>query len=646
MNERPTNKISRGLRRLAGDVPTRTPRMQRIEHPTRSLDTLSQDFEVKSLKTVTFVVESRSNPSNERGAALVEIQGLDKEGIRRNIPGWAYVSARVGEYHYLETHEDTQTAVTKFEINIPEPIVQLKLVGHVWKKDVDTEIIGSIKMLTDVNGPIEFTETARPLEKRADKYAEKIEVPVGASEIDIRLPVYGGKSDARVPFQIQYFDDDDQLMLPESRMPQHQRYGSIELSEIKASATSIAELTIPVPSKAKTLRIAGVDWSSNTPTILDNANVAFRYNPQSVAQQFLEELQAEDRLVVIDTTAPPVGHATLSLRPNNLAKAWSRLGTKVVFLPFSTIQDQEPRPFRNILQVSRADFDFVKGWLVENRTGDMNTYVCSSYPSHVALTLIDSFNARGWNTVYECRDDMEEFNRVGYSKWYHPQLERRVVEKAGQVTAVSYSLANKLKSLTLTSRGVTVTPNGVNTETIEAGASLRTAAIAENRRTSKVFGYVGHLTDAWFDWDLIISAALKRTEYKFEIIGHGKPDHISLPSNVNYLGAKSHEELPAIVSGWRAGLIPFMDSPLTRSVDPNKIYEYYAWGLPCISAEMGSVRDYPQAIVYSGLDEFLAALDFQTQRTVKESDLSEIEEFLKHCSWDNRALQTSNLFFG
>src|SRR5699024_6754048 len=321
------------------------------------------------------------------------------------------------------------------------------------------------------------------------------------------------------------------------------------------------------------------------------------------------------------------------------------LGIKIIFLPFSTIQDQKSIPHENILQIDRSDFEPIKIWLLENRFGKNNTYVCSSFPSNEAISLVDSFNIRGWNTVYECRDDMEEFNRVGYSKWYHPHLERRVIEQARKVTAVSQPLARKLKSTTRKHVDVKITPNGVSDETIESGAKLRTESVAAKRAASVKIGYVGHLTEAWFDWNMLAYAANQRPDYVFEIVGHGKPEHLSLPSNIVYLGPKSHSELPEIVSEWRAGLIPFVASPLTRSVDPNKIYEYYAWGIPCVSAQMGNVRDYPLASVYSNREEFVHAIDKYCTHNLSSADLDVVEEFLAQCSWTARARQTSELFF-
>ena len=151
-------------------------------------------------------------------------------------------------------------------------------------------------------------------------------------------------------------------------------------------------------------------------------------------------------------------------------------------------------------------------------------------------------------------------------------------------------------------------------------------------------GYVGHLTDSWFDWPLIEEAASRLPHITFEIIGHGAPDNLSLPANVKMLGAKSHDELPEIVAGWKVALIPFKDLPLTRSVDPNKIYEYFAWGLRCVSAPMGLVHEYPSTWVYRTADEFVDSIREAVETKMSDRELYTLDEFVQTASWDDRAV--------
>ncbi|KHS52735.1 hypothetical protein [Brevibacterium linens] len=648
MTDRPLIKVSRTLRKATRHQTGRNHKFPPIEHPRQEISKLAVTFEVEPGDLVSIAVESRCSSTSPEadGAGLLEIRAIDRNGLRTNIPGWAYMSSRVGEYHYLNTQGDDELALTQFKIRVPDQVNRIELYGHRWKRNIDTEIIGTVLVSRNHTGPILHTSTGKPLPVSAEYYREELEVPSHAGTASIRVPVRGGEKASNVPFSFEFSGEEGRPTLPQTQLPQHKEYGPISMANIQPRQEGVAEFRIPIPEGAKTIAVQGIAWFNSTPTIMENASIDFLPRDTEYIRRFLADLKPTDQLILIDTTAPPVGHDTLSLRPNNLALAWAESGIKVIFLPFSTIQDESPLPVGGILQLDRKQLPAVKHWLLENRHGPNNVYVCSSFPDHSAVTLVDMFNANGWNTVYECRDDMEEFNRVGYSKWYNPQFERRVLESVKYVTAVSVFLAAKLQSISTKDIPVTVTPNGVNRELIELSTHLRSDEVLYRRKDSKIFGYVGHLTDAWFDWDLLIRSATARPNYFFEIVGHGKPDYVTLPSNVKYLGPKPHSELIDIVSNWRAGLIPFVDSALTRSVDPNKIYEYYAWGLPCISAPMGSVDSYPCATVYNNQDEFIAALDEIISHSMLSNDLELIEVFLEECSWAARARQTTNILFG
>ena len=106
-------------------------------------------------------------------------------------------------------------------------------------------------------------------------------------------------------------------------------------------------------------------------------------------------------------------------------------------------------------------------------------------------------------------------------------------------------------------------------------------------------GYFGHLTEKWFDWESLIWIAQQRPDHRLEIIGHGAPDDIQLPSNIVLLGPKIHPEICEIAKEWHVGIIPFRVGRLADGVDPIKIHEYFALGLSVVSFRMPQTEDYP-----------------------------------------------------
>ncbi|HUU89932.1 MAG TPA: glycosyltransferase [Phycisphaerae bacterium] len=81
-------------------------------------------------------------------------------------------------------------------------------------------------------------------------------------------------------------------------------------------------------------------------------------------------------------------------------------------------------------------------------------------------------------------------------------------------------------------------------------------------------------------------------------------------STIQIHGRKPYEDLPAYCRCFDVGLIPFKINELTKAVNPIKLREYLAAGLPVVSTPL------PEVAAYDGLvgiahtpDETVAALE-------------------------------------
>jgi glycosyltransferase involved in cell wall biosynthesis len=63
--------------------------------------------------------------------------------------------------------------------------------------------------------------------------------------------------------------------------------------------------------------------------------------------------------------------------------------------------------------------------------------------------------------------------------------------------------------------------------------------------------------------------------------------------NVHLLGRKPHDQLAAYCKGFDVGLIPYRIDERMRFVNPIKLREYLAAGLPVVSTAVPEVRRYP-----------------------------------------------------
>lgn len=97
---------------------------------------------------------------------------------------------------------------------------------------------------------------------------------------------------------------------------------------------------------------------------------------------------------------------------------------------------------------------------------------------------------------------------------------------------------------------------------------------------TRVLGFFGMLAD-WIDWGLVEAVAAACPDWTLEFVGPGAaPDRLRAIPNIRFRPAVPYAELPRAVTHWRAAWIPFEVSTLTRGVNPLKLREYLAAGLP------------------------------------------------------------------
>lgn len=620
--------------------------VQDLEVLKRPLAGTSIQESVSPGQKISLFVETISD-DDRPNIALVAFRFLDNDGNVLELPGWSHYSKAVGHYAYISPSDGGRPVQDCWSFVVPPNAVSFEAEGRQWKKGTTTSILGEFIYQDVSTGVSAFRyPSGAPAVVSSREFKQTIALDPSERMLSLSatyVPSVELKSVA--PLCIRFMDCNGQELLGFSDLPQNPAFGSfVGLPAGPAKETEF-NCTIEVPKGAASLEMKGMDWGKSQADILGPFERGDASEEAFSIESFIKQLGVETPLLVIDTTAPPLGHETLALRPNNLAAAYSRAGIGVVFIPFGSLRGYPARVSERLAQVPRTEFDHLIEVVVQERGSENSTFICSSFPSIQSITAVQRLKSAGWNTVYECRDDMEEFNRVGYSKWYDPQLERQMLRMVDTVVSVSTALDDKLVSLYPSLGRHFVIPNAVNKHVIETTKELRTPQVTAQRNSSGKVGYVGHLTESWFDWPLVIEAAKRLPDVDFEIVGHGMPQSVKLPGNVDYLGPKSHEELRPIVQTWKVGLIPFADIPLTRSVDPNKIYEYFAWGLRCVSAPMGMVHEYPSTWVYRGVDEFVECIESALTSELTDVEVKELTSFLASASWDDRAremLETIN----
>ncbi len=242
--------------------------------------------------------------------------------------------------------------------------------------------------------------------------------------------------------------------------------------------------------------------------------------------------------------------------------------------------------------------------------------------------------------LYYCVDEFSEFS--GYDREAIQRLERRLIERCDVVVTTAGHLQDAKSKLHPNTHLVT---HGVSYEHF-ARACDDTVQIPQAMHGTRapVFGFFGMIAD-WIDLDLIAELARRRPEWSFVLLGQQSTsiDACADLSNVHLLGRVPFDALPGYCKAFDVGLIPFRINRLTLHVNPIKLREYLAAGLPVVSTDLPEVRRYrPHVHIGRSLDEFEKACERALQeRTDHHRELRQAA--VRNETWRDKVEQLSAL---
>src|ERR1700686_240292 len=203
-----------------------------------------------------------------------------------------------------------------------------------------------------------------------------------------------------------------------------------------------------------------------------------------------------------------------------------------------------------------------------------------------AESLIEMLRAE--LVVYHCVDDIAA--QAGIDGASFRAAEERFAKRADLVLASAPALAERMRAL---SDNVMEAPNVADTalfaQALEEGpVDPALAALAHPRVV-----FTGAIVSTKLDLPLLVELARARPSWSFALVGPVGPGDpradismLSAEPNIHLLGRRSYRELPAVLRGADAGLIPYARNQLTGSIFPMKVYEYLAAGLPVVSTPL------------------------------------------------------------
>jgi len=304
-------------------------------------------------------------------------------------------------------------------------------------------------------------------------------------------------------------------------------------------------------------------------------------------------------------------------RPTLRGKDMARAGNKLVSFFRSVQQVQE-----NIYVISPLAIPFHSSPFVNaaNRillTSQVKHYqnklkfdhpVVWTFAPNVADILFD-FGGKLY--LYYITDDFTQF--TGHPAKMIDRQESTLMRRCNVLIASADYLAGKKAE---SGRQINLVTHGVEYHHFATALSKVSSELPAdmNGIAHPVIGFYGEIND-WIDLETMAEIARRRPDWSLVLLGRiavevGDIRYLTNLPNVHWLGQKKFADLPGYCSAFDVALIPMKLDELTLSVNPLKLREYLAAGLPVVSAPLPEVLNYADCVKFATTaEEYIAQIE-------------------------------------
>jgi glycosyltransferase involved in cell wall biosynthesis len=238
--------------------------------------------------------------------------------------------------------------------------------------------------------------------------------------------------------------------------------------------------------------------------------------------------------------------------------------------------------------------------------------------------------------VYYCVDDFLDYPRVNHADW--AVMEAQLLRDIDALVITSKKLAEKR----LTECPILHLPHGVDFEHFHEAAET---AVPEPRMEGirrPIVGFMG-LLSPWVDLTNIAHLADAFPQCSFVLLGRSEVSLRPLAGrpNIHCLGWVPYAELPRYARYFDVGLISFIHNRMTKAINPLKLMEYFALGLPVLASRIPELEHMPGPLrLATSRDEFRAGLD-EILTGLPGSYREDAQAVAQQNTWDARVEQLS-----
>jgi len=301
-------------------------------------------------------------------------------------------------------------------------------------------------------------------------------------------------------------------------------------------------------------------------------------------------------------------------RPQQLMKSFSQLQIPCYYLnnPFLS------RPQKGIKQINPFLYVFndvdVRPFLKKTRP-----VVYFIHPDHIetikqyrpALLVFDTVDEPSGEFIHLARN-------------YH-----RALKNADVVLATSEKLYNMASAV---NPHTYLVPNGCDYEYFSQAAGRNLPVPDEMKNLPRpIIGYMGAVA-SWCDLKLVESLAAVFSDSSIVMLGPlYNVSTVPERPNLHWLGHIPYERLVNYVQLFDVGIIPFKLSSMVEAVNPIKMWEYLAAGIPVVSTAFPEAQKYGELVLCSA-DE---AAFMRNIRHALEGNNPDLRARRMHLAWNN-----------
>jgi len=310
---------------------------------------------------------------------------------------------------------------------------------------------------------------------------------------------------------------------------------------------------------------------------------------------------------------PTIPWGTMFQRPQQIMKALAKQGARSIFVdashnvhsPFEEVEDNL-FVINDISQATQLISRPLIGWV--------------SYPP-----TYSSFTVLSPDTMIFDALDMPEGEFAGWKHGYAAAQNNASIIFCSSQALYDYNKATHNNKCVLLLNGADY-----------KHFSTRTTLANDMPKTGrKVLGFVGALA-SWLDWALLEELPSLLPEYEIVYVGSWFGSiHGTNNPQVHFLGHRPYSDLPKYISGFDVSMVPFKITSMTNGVNPIKLWEYLAVGVPVVSTPLPEAIALNKVVsIASSPQEFADAIRSSSSHCTP----GQRRRVAKNNSWDTRAI--------